>query len=55
MDHITPFPLGLKRGLDETGAQYDADKLNTIVWLKVWRDPINEATLAETLAGNGSL
>ncbi|HWR03814.1 MAG TPA: BMP family ABC transporter substrate-binding protein [Humidesulfovibrio sp.] len=47
---INAFTLGLKRGLDESKAKYDADKLNTIVWLKAWRDAVNETTLAEVLA-----
>ena len=48
---INAFTLGLTRGLNETKAKFDADKLNTVVWLKAWRDPVNETTLAETLAG----
>ncbi len=46
---INAFTIGLKKGLDEAGVEYDADKLNTVVWLKSWRDAINETTLAETL------
>lgn len=46
---INAFTIGLIKGLDEAGIQYDAEKLNTVVWLKSWRDPINETTLAETL------
>ena len=47
---INAFTIGLIKGLDEAGVQYDSDKLNTVVWLKSWRDPIKETTLAETLA-----
>ncbi len=47
---INAFTLGLKRGLDEKGTKYDADRLNTVVWLKSWRDAVNETTLAEVLA-----
>lgn len=46
---INAFTIGLKKGLDEAGVEYDADKLNTVVWLKSWRDAANETTLAETL------
>ena len=46
---INAFTIGLKKGLDEIGEQYDEDKLNTVVWLKSWRDAANETTLAETL------
>lgn len=47
---INAFTLGLKRGLDEAKVKHDADKLNTVVWLKAWRDAVNETTLAEVLA-----
>lgn len=46
---INAFTIGMKKGLDEAGAKYDADKLNTVVWLKSWRDAANETTLADTL------
>ena len=46
---INAFTIGLRKGLDEAGVQYDEDKLNTVVWLKAWRDATNETTLAETL------
>ena len=46
---INAFTIGLKKGLDEAGISYDEDKLNTVVWLKAWRDAANETTLAETL------
>jgi basic membrane lipoprotein Med (substrate-binding protein (PBP1-ABC) superfamily) len=46
---INAFTLGLLKGLREAGIQHDSKKLNTVVWLKAWRDPINETTLAETL------
>ena len=32
---------------------YDENKLNTVVWLKSWRDAANETTLAETLIARG--
>ena len=47
---INAFTIGLIKGLEEAGIKYDIDKLNTVVWLKSWRDPIKETTLAETLA-----
>lgn len=50
---INAFTLGLRRGLDEQGARYDADRLNTIVWLKSWRDAVKETALAEELAARG--
>ena len=46
---INAFTIGLKKGLDEIGAEYDEGSLNTVVWLKSWRDAANETTLAETL------
>lgn len=46
---INAFTIGLKKGLDEAGIDYNEDKLNTVVWLKAWRDAVNETTLAETL------
>ena len=46
---INAFTIGLKKGLDEAGVTYDENKLNTVVWLKAWRDAANETTLAETL------
>ncbi|MES9997126.1 BMP family ABC transporter substrate-binding protein [Desulfovibrio aminophilus] len=50
---INAFTLGLLRGLGEAKAAHDPAKVNTVVWLKAWRDPVNETTLAETLAGRG--
>ncbi len=46
---INAFTIGLKKGLDEAGIEYDENKLNTVVWLKAWRDVVNETTLTETL------
>ncbi len=46
---INAFTIGLLKGLRESGRSYDAGHVNTVVWLKAWRDPINETTLAETL------
>ncbi len=46
---INAFTIGLVKGLKEAGHEYDPEKVNTVVWLKAWRDPINETTLAETL------
>ena len=43
------FTIGLHKGLKEAGQDFEADKANTVVWLKAWRDAINETTLAETL------
>lgn len=50
---INAFTLGLTRGLEESGTEFDADKINTVVWLKSFRDAINETTLAETLIARG--
>lgn len=50
---INAFTLGLVRGLKEAGVQYDPNKVNTVVWLKAWRDPIGETAMAETLAQRG--
>jgi len=47
---VNAFTLGLRKGLDERGEAYDPSSLNTVVWLKEWRDPVNEDTLATTLA-----
>lgn len=47
---VNAFTLGLRKGLDEIKAPYDPAAVNTVVWLKEWRDPINETMLAETLA-----
>lgn len=46
---INAFTIGLRKGLEEKGASYDPKKLNTVVWLKSWRDAANETILAETL------
>lgn len=50
---INAFTLGLRRGLDEAKATYDADRLNTLVWLNSWRDALNETAQAEGLAARG--
>jgi basic membrane protein A len=50
---INAFTIGLMKGLREAGHSFDMDKLNTVVWLKAWRDPVNETTLAETLVSRG--
>lgn len=47
---INAFTIGMKKGLDEAQIAYDPEKLNTVVWLKSWRDAANETILAETLA-----
>jgi basic membrane lipoprotein Med (substrate-binding protein (PBP1-ABC) superfamily) len=47
---INAFTLGLERGLAEAKVKHDPNKLNTVVWLKAWRDAVNETTLAEVLA-----
>jgi len=46
---INAFTIGLLKGLKEAGHEAKTDKVNTVVWLKAWRDAINETTLAETL------
>lgn len=46
---INAFTLGLLRGLKEGNHPHDPKKVNTVVWLKKWLDPINEVVLAETL------
>ena len=46
---VNAFTLGLLRGLKEGNHSHDAKKVNTVVWLKKWLDPINEVVLAETL------
>lgn len=50
---INAFTIGLKKGLKEAGVTYNPKKVNTIVWLKSWRDATNETLLAETLASRG--
>jgi len=50
---INAFTIGLKKGLTEAGVGFDPKKVNTVVWMKSWEDPIKETTLAETLAGRG--
>jgi basic membrane protein A len=50
---INAFTIGLLKGLKEAGLAHDPKKVNTIVWLKSWRDAANETLLAETLAGRG--
>ena len=46
---VNAFTLGLLRGLKEGNHPHDPKKVNTVVWLKKWLDPINEVVLAETL------
>jgi len=46
---INAFTIGLIKGLTEAGHRFDPDRVNTVVWLKAWRDAINETTLTETL------
>lgn len=46
---INAFTIGLMKGLKEAGHQFKPEQVNTVVWLKAWRDAINETTLAETL------
>jgi basic membrane protein A len=50
---INAFTIGLRKGLKEAGVAHDPKKVNTVVWLKSWRDATNETLLAETLAGRG--
>ena len=47
---IDAFTLGLVRGLKESRTPFDADRVNTVVWLKSWRDALRETALAEDLA-----
>lgn len=46
---VNAFTLGLLRGLKEGNRPHDSKKVNTVVWLKKWLDPINEVVSAETL------
>lgn len=46
---IDAFTLGLERGLTEAGVAFNPEAVNTVVWLKSWRDAVAETTLAETL------
>ena len=46
---VNAFTLGLLRGLKEGNHSHDPKKVNTVIWLKKWLDPINEVVLAETL------
>jgi len=46
---VNAFTLALLRGLKEGNYPHDPKKVNTVVWLKKWLDPINEVVLAETL------
>jgi basic membrane protein A len=50
---LNAFTIGLRKGLNEAGVTYDPHKVNTVVWLKSWRDATNETLLAETLASRG--
>ncbi len=50
---INAFTLGLSRGLREAGVKHDADRLNTVVWLKSWRNADGEARLARELVASG--
>jgi len=50
---INAFTIGLTKGLKESGAAFDAAKVNTVVWLKAWRDAVGETAMAETLAAKG--
>ncbi len=46
---INAFTLGLLRGLREGKYPHDPKRVNAVVWLNKWLDPINEVVLAETL------
>ena len=50
---INAFTLGMLRGLGEAHHGHNPKAVNTVAWLNSWRDPINETTLAETLAARG--
>jgi len=47
---INAFTLGLARGLTESKTAFDADRINTVVWLRSWRNAVDETSLAEKLA-----
>jgi translation initiation factor RLI1 len=48
---INAFTIGLRKGLKEADVAYDPAKLNTVVWLKSWRDATNETLLAVQMKG----
>jgi len=50
---INAFTLGLLKGLKEAGVKHNLQKVNTVVWLKKWRDEVNETVLAEVMAARG--
>lgn len=50
---INGFTHGLLRGLKESGTKFNPDSVNTVVWLKSWRDPIGETTMSEALVQRG--
>ena len=50
---INAFVNGQARGLKEAGVAFEADRIDTVAWLKSWRDPVGETTLAETLVQRG--
>ncbi|MDD4952918.1 MAG: BMP family ABC transporter substrate-binding protein, partial [Desulfovibrionaceae bacterium] len=50
---VNAFTIGLLKGLAESRTAHDPAKVNTVVWLKSWRDAVNETTLAQTLAAMG--
>jgi basic membrane lipoprotein Med (substrate-binding protein (PBP1-ABC) superfamily) len=50
---INGFTHGLIRGLKEAGAKYNPESVNTVVWLKSWRDPIGETAMSEALVQRG--
>ncbi|WP_456325480.1 BMP family ABC transporter substrate-binding protein [Desulfonauticus submarinus] len=52
---VNAFTLGLIKGLKKGKHSFNPNKVNTVVWLKAWRDPINETTLAETLISRGCI
>ena len=50
---VNGFTHGLIKGLKESGAKFNPEAVNTVVWLKSWRDPIGETTMAEALVQRG--
>jgi len=50
---INAFTLGLARGLGESGAAFNPQSLNSVVWINAWRDADKEKALAEELAASG--
>lgn len=50
---INGFTHGLIKGLKESGTKFNPESVNTVVWLKSWRDPIGETAMSEALVQRG--